>query len=270
MRYASGNIYEGAWAADKKCGDGVMVWKDVDEMYLGEWAEDQPHGQGEYIWADSAAKPSLKRCMCNMYRGQWANGSRAGVGTFFYSDGSQYTGEWADNQKDGSGVYCHADGRIHFGFFAADRMLLNDALPKETDAVTPQVKIHIDDILEQACPGDLAYAASATKTIERLILRYNSTIRQVCKRYVDFANAKRKLAIDPPPEDWPRLEKLRHTTRNIHKRLATSTLGEFWRFCREFSITGAHFSLHDVCMCLSEMQANRRYAPIAITFIFAL
>ena len=25
----------GEWSLDKKCGRGVMVWKDVDEMYLG-------------------------------------------------------------------------------------------------------------------------------------------------------------------------------------------------------------------------------------------
>lgn len=221
MRYPSGNTYEGEWSLDKKCGNGVMIWKDVDEIYLGNWADDQPHGYGEYIWADSAAKPSLKRCMCNMYRGNWTGGTRSGHGSFFYSDGSQYTGEWTDNQKDGSGVYCHADGRVHFGFYAADRMLLNDALPKETDAVTPQIKLHIEDVLTNACPGDVEYANYATKTIERLILRYNSTIRAVCKRYTDLSNSKRKCSVDAPPEDWSRLEKLKHTTRNIHKRFQT-------------------------------------------------
>lgn len=88
-------------------------------------------------------------------------------------------------RQDGSGVYCHADGRLHFGFYAQDRMLLDEALPKESDAgdrvltiripravfevssphatVAPQIKIHIGDLLESVCPGDAEYAISATK-----------------------------------------------------------------------------------------------------------
>ena len=259
MRYKSGNSYEGDWVADKKCGRGVMVWKDVDEMYLGEWENDLPHGYGEHIWAESSAKPSLKRCMCNLYRGEWSNGHRAGVGTFFYSDGSQYTGEWLNNQKDGSGVFCYPEGRLHYGFYAADRMLLTDAKPKETEAVSTQVKLYIGDVLNAACPGDVEYEVSATKTIERLILRYNSTIRQIHKRYVDFGNSKkRQTPVEVLPNEWSRLEKLFYTTRNIHKRVQTSTLGDFWRFCREFSIIGSHFSSYDVCICMQEMQRHRR------------
>jgi MORN repeat len=35
MRYASGSSYEGFWKEDRKCGQGVMIWKDVDEVYTG-------------------------------------------------------------------------------------------------------------------------------------------------------------------------------------------------------------------------------------------
>ena len=35
MLYPSGNIYEGMWLNDKKCGLGIMTWKSVDETYTG-------------------------------------------------------------------------------------------------------------------------------------------------------------------------------------------------------------------------------------------
>lgn len=91
MRYISGNTYEGCWADDKKCGRGVMIWKDIDEVYSGDWYDDKPHGRGEHIWGDNGSK-SLTKQVCNIYRGEWACGLREGMGTFFYANGSQYTG----------------------------------------------------------------------------------------------------------------------------------------------------------------------------------
>jgi hypothetical protein len=47
MKYSSSNQYEGEWAEDKKCGLGVMQWKNLDETYTGEWFNDKQHGQGK-------------------------------------------------------------------------------------------------------------------------------------------------------------------------------------------------------------------------------
>jgi hypothetical protein len=49
-----------------------------------------------------------------------------------------------------------------------------------------------------------------------------------------------------------------HTYIHIHTYIYMYITGDFWRFCREFSITGAHFSAYDVCVCLGELQRNRR------------
>lgn len=93
MKYATGNSYEGEWKAGKKCGRGVMVWREVDEVYTGDWANDLPHGYGEHIWGDGGSK-SLAKHTCNIYRGEWVEGLRHGYGTFFYANGSQYTGSF--------------------------------------------------------------------------------------------------------------------------------------------------------------------------------
>ena len=60
MRYNSGNHYEGYWEKDKKCGRGVMVWKDSDEVYIGEWKDDKCEGEGEHIWGEGKYKTVQK------------------------------------------------------------------------------------------------------------------------------------------------------------------------------------------------------------------
>jgi hypothetical protein len=51
MYYASGNVYQGQWSQNMKCGHGRMIWKNgTEEEYIGEWKDNKPNGQGEYIW----------------------------------------------------------------------------------------------------------------------------------------------------------------------------------------------------------------------------
>jgi hypothetical protein len=150
MKYTSGNSYEGEWKLDRKCGQGVMVWRDVDEVYTGQWRDDCPDGLGEYIWGDSAAHTVRKEC-CNIYRGHFREGKRCGAGTFFYMNGSQYTGEWVEDAKHGEGVYLYADGRIFSGEFEHNRMITKyspeeASAPRATDAVNPQFKLHLADV----------------------------------------------------------------------------------------------------------------------------
>lgn len=259
MRYATGNTYDGEWKADRKSGRGVLVWKDVDELYIGEWLDDQPHGLGEYIWSDTSNKPSFKRHLCNMYRGEWVGGNRSGVGSFFYADGSQYSGEWLNNQKDGSGTFIYPDGKIHYGFYAADRMLLVDNAPRESEAVNPQVRINISDLIEKLDPTTTAEKIAAiTNTIERLLLRFNSSVRGMYKKYLELAHSRRKKETDTASESWGRVDKLFITSRNIHKRFFLTTLGEFWRFAREFSIITPHFNAHSVAQVLKQQRSNKR------------
>jgi hypothetical protein len=259
MRYASGNSYEGEWEFDQKCGFGAMIWKDVDEVYMGRWKDDLPHGFGEHIWGDNGTRPSFKKQMCNIYRGDWLAGERSGLGTFFYADGSQYTGEWVHNQKDGSGVYIKSDGSMHYGYYSQDRMLLTSAVPRESDAVTPQVRISIADVMERFFYKQWNDKAvlDATATIERLLLRYNSNLRTVTRRYIELANVRRKKDTLVPLQSGSKIDTIFHSQRNIHKRFFTATLREFWRFAREFSLIGPYLSCYDISIALQHLLQNR-------------
>lgn len=230
MKYASGNSYEGEWRADKKCGSGLMVWRDVDEVYTGQWSNDLPHGLGEHIWGDSASH-SVKKETCNIYRGHFHQGRREGQGTFFYMNGSQYTGQWANDMKQGEGLFLYADGRIFGGMFHQNRMITDFAkdeasAPRATEAVNPQFKLNIRDVFDyfpgllSASPSKSAATAvnstavlaavristvpdkntsqalsdkvdRETKEMERLLLKYNHYLRLALRRYTDFANKKR-------------------------------------------------------------------------------
>jgi len=43
--YASGAVYEGEWAADKRHGRGKFNYADGDK-FEGDFVEDQQHGEG--------------------------------------------------------------------------------------------------------------------------------------------------------------------------------------------------------------------------------
>jgi len=61
MVYASGNVYDGDWKNDIKCGVGTMQWKGSRERYSGEWADGYPHGHGEHVWLRLQDDASLQR-----------------------------------------------------------------------------------------------------------------------------------------------------------------------------------------------------------------
>ena len=227
MKYTSGNSYEGEWRDDKKCGSGLMVWRDVDEVYTGEWADDLPHGLGEHIWGDSGSH-TVKKEVCNIYRGSFVWGKRHGQGSFFYMNGSQYSGQWADDAKHGEGLFFYADGRIFGGMFQNNRMVTDyskeeTSAPRATEAVNPQFRLNISDVFDWY-PA-LLHSATATaaasspsvaavnissvaarqnpvasraeakvkevKEMERLLLKYNHYLRSVLRKHTDLANKHR-------------------------------------------------------------------------------
>jgi hypothetical protein len=63
-----GNLYEGSWVHDQKCGLGTMNWYDKRERFSGEWVSDQQHGKGEHVWMEDrpdSNTPGVPKQMCN-------------------------------------------------------------------------------------------------------------------------------------------------------------------------------------------------------------
>lgn len=263
MKYASGNSYEGEWVADKKCGSGLMVWRDVDEIYTGQWANDLPHGLGEHVWGDSASH-SVKKETCNIYRGHFNQGRREGQGTFFFMNGSQYTGEWAKDLKQGEGLFLYADGRIFGGLFHQNRMITDFAkeessAPRTTEAVNPQFKLNIRDVFDyfpsllhgasgnsgktgptgavkiSAVPDKGAQSVAdkvekETREMERLLLKYNHYIRLALRRYTDFAN-KRRLRDTLQQHQLLSAWVPTDVASRVHKACATARIFQKRLFC---------------------------------------
>ncbi|CAE7342973.1 RSPH10B [Symbiodinium microadriaticum] len=272
MTYQTGNTYEGEWENDMKCGLGVMTWLDRNELHIGKWREDLPDGHGEHIWTDTPGK-SFQRQICNMYRGEWKNGLREGHGCFFYANGSQYVGNWVSDMKHGKGKFVCADGSIQFGVFENNRMLPDShsggELPRETDAVNAQFSVNIDDVL-------CAYPAIASKTsfkqqttdIQRLVLRYNTAVRTLLKRYTTAAGTFRSIMNNPkykkdlshaslkPPASWSVLQLLFFSRRAIHEKFFSIAMQQLLQFARECNLIGPSMTSFDVCMCVKVMHAE--------------
>ena len=156
-------------------------------------------------------------------------------------------------------MFVFPDGKIHYGYFATDRMLLSAAPPRETEAISPQVRIYIGDLLKNM---DISISteviATVTSTIERLLLRFNTSIRMVHKKYLDLSLSRKKKDSEVVLDSWTRLEKLFVQSRNIHKRFFVNTLADFWRFAREFSIITPHYTAYNVAQQLKRLRINRR------------
>jgi hypothetical protein len=274
MTYASGNTYEGEWKNDKKCGEGVIMWHDRNEIYVGEWDNDFPHGEGEHIWVEVPQK-AIQRQTCNLYRGSFQNGKRCGFGTFFYANGSQYMGEWLDNSKHGQGCFIHPDGRIHYGNFEMDRMILLSDESKESEAVTTQYKLNLTEFLGTLPTIEKAPSFNQqTLDIERLILRYNTSIRALLQKYTaaaaDIATIQKSLEklsnnqrqLHPsmlPPTTWSKNELLFHARRDIHSKLFTIRMQQLCQFARECDIIGPTMTSFDICNCVKNMHIDHRY-----------
>ena len=98
-RYTVGGTYEGAWAYDKRNGQGTMVYRNGDKYtgnaaptavaqerncnigFAGMWFEDTRHGQGVMTFARGGG-----------YEGQWQYDKESGQGQCVFPSGDKYTG----------------------------------------------------------------------------------------------------------------------------------------------------------------------------------
>jgi hypothetical protein len=302
MKYPSGNSFEGEWRNDMKNGYGIMIWRDLDEVFTGNWKDDKAHGYGEHIWGDSSAK-TIKKQNCNIYRGCYSGGSRKGFGTFFYMNGSQYSGNWKNDMKDGPGIFIYPDGKIVAGNYENNRLIqsINEDFKniRVTEDINPQYHLNITSLFDYFPLLELnpflstsfssERAANQKKIIsdvERLLLKYNSYIKQ-CYRYYNELNNKQRLREVPfvpnlssvfesassssvsasndlealvSSDEQARYFKFLKPTisaRNISKRFYCLSIEYMIRFLREISLLDQNMNCYDAIRIFQEMKEDQ-------------
>lgn len=291
MNYASGNMYEGDWKGDAKCGNGAMSWRTVGETYVGSWRNNVPHGFGEHIWGtiekqhEGAAEPHAhdfhaNKSMCNIYRGEWKDGVRHGKGTFFYANGSQYSGYWENNKKHGRGIFVRADGLYSAVSFRKDLMDANSPKPPaQSEDVNPLFRMNIDDALD--CTPYYCISknrAADVGDIERMLLLHNATLRNLYRKYTHISSHLRHAWAKIPQgavgatststcsivnttmmQDWPLGKKVMENARSLHKRIQCMSVGQVTQCVRDAGLIGPYMSSHDVRSAIAEMKNQQRY-----------
>lgn len=142
---------------------------------------------------------------------------------------------------------------------------------RETDSVNVQYHLNINDVLFHY-PVLLSKTSHAnqTKDIERLLLRYNSSVRLILKRYSLAANVYRNIQNSVkssrrdqhpalrPPTAWNPLELLMHNKRSIQEKFFTLQMQQLWQIARDCDLIGPLFTAYDVCECVRSMHVEHR------------
>ena len=160
--------------------------------------------------------------------------------------------------KDGKGIFVYPDGKIFYGNFANDHMIVPEGSARETEDVSPQIHLNINDLITSFPQLSKSPSDAQIRDLERLLLRYNSYTHSFYKRYIDLANKRRIKESDEPPSSWSHLDQVLFKARNFHRRLFTMTLEQLYRFARECSLIGPSFTAYEVSMCLKKMRLERR------------
>ena len=107
-RAANGEVYEGAWKADKREGKGTLRFAD-GAVYEGWWKAGEKEGKGIFRWADG-----------NVYEGEWKADEEEGKGTFRWAAGDVYEGGHKAGKREGKGIFRTVKGLVLSGFYKAD------------------------------------------------------------------------------------------------------------------------------------------------------
>lgn len=108
MLYADSSLYEGAWRAGRRCGEGCLA-DSAGRVFSGIWAADTL-ACGTLFYADGC------------YRGHFdAALHRHGNGSFWAADGSFYSGEWLADRRHGFGLSVCPGRIVHCGVWKNDR-----------------------------------------------------------------------------------------------------------------------------------------------------
>jgi hypothetical protein len=118
-RFASGDVYEGEWRADKKEGFGIFRYASGD-VYEGERVADKKQGVGTFRYVNG-----------DEYHGDWRSDRMEGSGRFTYANGEALVSRYVADSRVGEGVMWSANGqtawRLQDGIPAGKAISLADA-----------------------------------------------------------------------------------------------------------------------------------------------
>lgn len=142
---------------------------------------------------------------------------------------------------------------------------------RETESVNAQFHLNINDVLSSyPVLSNKTSHANQTKDIERLILRYNSPLRLVLKKYslaatlfrtIQFSQKSSRRDQHPslrPPTAWNQLDLLIHSKRAIHEKFFTLQMQQVWQIARDCDLIGPLLTAFDVCECVKAMHREQR------------
>ena len=138
---------------------------------------------------------------------------------------------------------------------------------KANDDISPQYSLNIDDIFDRyPKPSNVEPELSdekQTKEIERLLLKYNESVRALYRRYAEHAVRLRQKEITAVQAatmfssyEVNRVDRTIITARNIQKRLFCMSLDTMKRFLRELGLVSPTFRCYDIAQCLRRMRSN--------------
>ncbi len=145
MVYANGEVYEGQWVEDQRCGKGELYkpksWGRL-YTYTGEWKDDELNGigtftdgyitySGSFVGGKYNGKGTLtKKAGSLTYVGEFKDGKKHGKGSEKCSEYT-YTGEFASDRFHGKGKKVlpngdYFDGTFYFGTFEKGKVKKTD------------------------------------------------------------------------------------------------------------------------------------------------
>jgi len=126
--YPNGDIYKGSFVHGLRQGQGEQDFRALEEHYSGEWLADKRHGQGTLVYRNDY----LRRLQ---YEGQWANDMKCGRGVLTFAHEGYYKGEFKDDLYHGEGELLFENGDEFKGVFERGNMLRGRMKYLETDIV---------------------------------------------------------------------------------------------------------------------------------------
>lgn len=275
-----------------------------DEVYTGEWKDDLPHGLGEHVWGESSWRSIKKECCNiyrgsfeagrrhgkgsffylngSQYTGDWVADEKHGEGVFVYPDGRIVVGRYEHNRsvplkrrenEQDEGSNPRASEAAAAALVAPQFQLFVDDL---YELIPSLLQLHPSSQLQQRTmmteemqlkareTEEMQHKARETREMERLLLKYNQSIRSALNRYTDFSVRRRmgdaqlqsqRLLSFTPTNDAGRLYKACASARSFHKRIFSMNLENALRFLRECGLVGGcYLYSYDLCGILRRMR----------------